>query len=79
MSVDALAETVSERNTRKVGADALQAESASERVERLRIALYHVHLPKLAAADLVAFDEKTQRISPTERTLASVDFLDGLQ
>ncbi|QCJ47132.1 ArsR family transcriptional regulator [Haloprofundus sp. MHR1] len=76
LSVDALAEAVFERHG--PGADAPHAESTAG-IECLRIELYHVDLPKLAAADLVAFDEETQRASATERTAASAELLDGLR
>ncbi|WP_224447938.1 DUF7344 domain-containing protein [Haloprofundus salilacus] len=79
LSIDDLTRALVERRDRRVAQYTQFDETTTERVERLRIDLYHVHLPKLAAADLVAFDHETRRVSTTERTSAGVDFIDELQ
>lgn len=35
--------------------------------ERVRVSLYHVHLPKLAEAGLVEYDPEQKLVEPTER------------
>lgn len=53
--------------------------SSTER-DRLRIQLYHVHLPSLAAVDVLEFDseERTVRLDEsTERLRALLRWLDG--
>ncbi|WP_224332995.1 DUF7344 domain-containing protein [Haloprofundus halobius] len=79
LSVDELAQRVFERRDWDANGGQTQGdESPTERIQRLRIELYHVHLPKLAAANLVTFDHETGRVSPGERTDIGVDFLDEL-
>lgn len=41
----------------------------SNKVEKIRIALYHQHLPHLADAGLVEFDEQQNRVEITEKAL----------
>jgi hypothetical protein len=59
---------------------AVEADDPSdERVERVRTALYHTHLPRLAAAGVVAYDGERGRIEATPLLAAFEGFLaDGL-
>lgn len=42
--------------------------------EQLRVRLQHVHLPKLAAHDIIAYDAST--VQPTENAVAAVELID---
>lgn len=46
--------------------NASPADVSVDRARRVRIDLYHVHLPKLADAGLVAFDADERTVRPTE-------------
>ncbi|MFU8868546.1 hypothetical protein [Natronococcus sp.] len=43
------------------------AEVPEEETERIRLALHHVHLPKLADQSLVGYDQEQQLVEPTPR------------
>lgn len=48
------------------GREADDSDAPAEACERIAVELHHVHAPKLAAADLVAFDRANGRVEPTE-------------
>lgn len=52
---------------------------ANRQTERLKIELYHCHLPKLAAAGLVTFDPKRNVVSLTDTRLDSEMFEVGAE
>lgn len=77
--------TLSERNeplsltelAREVAARESNGETTPDGVlQRIRIDLYHVHAPKLAAADLIEFDHATNTIAPAENDVR-VEFAPG--
>ncbi|ELZ30444.1 hypothetical protein C474_11546 [Halogeometricum pallidum JCM 14848] len=43
--------------------DATQSGISAEEVEKVRVVLYHLHLPKLRDADLVAYDRENDSIT----------------
>lgn len=53
-----------------------------ERVSRVYFSLYHTHLPKLEAADLVRYEQEADYVTTTDRTVPALaegrDLLDCL-
>jgi DNA-binding transcriptional ArsR family regulator len=52
---------------------------SAEHIERVRVSLYHKHIPKLEAAELIDFDEQSEMISldSTTSQLGVVGVSDG--
>lgn len=62
-TVATLAEEIAEERGGKADTTEVDTQSA------IRIQLYHVHLPKLAEADLIEFDPSTKMVAPPEDDL----------
>lgn len=58
-----------------IAAELAAHEDCDDPVERIEIALYHRHVPKLAATDLVAFDADRKTLRLTGTVPESVDEL----
>lgn len=50
----------------------------AEDVKALYMSLYHRHVPKLEAADLVEYNQERDLVAPTDRVAALDDTLDDL-
>ncbi|WP_254863398.1 DUF7344 domain-containing protein [Halovivax gelatinilyticus] len=64
--VTTLAEIIAERVTE------LDAGSR-EAIDRVKIELHHVHLPKMAEMGTLAYDPQSQRVRPYQSALDSID------
>lgn len=51
----------------------------TERIQRVYLSLHHGHLPKLAAADVVDYDEETHRVAEGPRFDAALEFLERVE
>lgn len=73
----ALADLADETAVREF--DARLPEIASERVRSVYLSLYHNHVPRLSAADVVEYEQEDDIVAPTESVSELADVLDTLQ
>lgn len=73
MPFDELAEYVAARE-----ADEGVGEPSDELIERVRISLYHTHIPKLAEARLVKYDRENEMVVLTRPAEKVDEYLDAL-